>query len=155
MDYNNGLERLFPHNRLATFQRAWTNELLEIAQRDLGQLNLLETASSGVYPQLNASASLKQLRINLDATPAASFRPTSALKIQRQLLTILDKDSRRALGAYLNPLRSQPEDIIIEWIGYDPQDIEGRFNHLRRIDDLAKSKQPFEVPVPGSDTLRI
>jgi hypothetical protein len=101
-------------------------------------LSLLETASSGVYPQLNASASLKQLRINLDTKPASAFRPTYALKIQRTLLTLSDKDLRRSQGAYQNPSTSNPDPVIIEWVSYDKEDLDARLNHLRRIDDLAR-----------------
>jgi hypothetical protein len=137
-DYNDGLERLFPHDRLATLHRVWTNELLQNAQQDLEKLSLLEKASSGVYEQLNASASLKQLRINLDATPAASFRPTFALKIQRHLLSISDLAPRRSHGIYQNPATSNLDDVIVEWIEYDKQDVDERFLHMRRIDDLAR-----------------
>jgi hypothetical protein len=112
--------------------------LLQGAQRDLGKLSLLETASSGVYPQLNASASLKQLRINLDIEPASEFRLTYALKIQRTLLTLSDKDLRRSKGAYQNPSTSEPDAVIIEWVSYDKEDLDARLNHLRRIDDLAR-----------------
>jgi serine/threonine protein kinase len=101
-------------------------------------LNLLETASCGVYPQLNASASLKQLRINLDSKPTSAFRPTFALKIQRELLTIPDSDLRRSQGAYQNPSKADTDDIIVEWVEYDKEDIDGRLNHIRRIDDLAR-----------------
>jgi serine/threonine protein kinase len=112
--------------------------LLQLAQRDLEKLSLLETASSGVYPQLNASASLKQLRINLDTKPAAQFRPTYALKIQRTSLTLSDKDPRRSLGASYNPSSSYLDPVVIEWVAYDKDDLEARLNHLRRIDDLAR-----------------
>jgi hypothetical protein len=105
-DFNDGLEQLFPRARLATLQRTWTNELLQYAQRDLEKLSLLETASNGVYPQLNVSAGLKQLRINLDAKSTDNFKPTYALKIQRTNLTISDKDFRRNQGAYRNPSAS-------------------------------------------------
>ncbi|QUC17922.1 uncharacterized protein UV8b_02163 [Ustilaginoidea virens] len=87
-DFNDGLERLFPPSQLPSFQRAWTHRLLDSAQRDLAQLSLLETASSGTYPQLNASANLKRLRINLDSRPQSAFRPTLALKVPRSSLTI-------------------------------------------------------------------
>lgn len=114
--------------------------MLQNAHRDLSKLNLLETASSGVYPQLNASASLKQLRINLDTKPASAFRPTFALKIQRDTLLITDNETRRSKGAYKNPSSSdpQPDDVLVEWIEYDKEDLDARLNHLRRIDDLAR-----------------
>jgi len=101
-DYNDGLEQLFPPARLATLHRTWTNELLEKAH-SLGELSLLENASDGTYPQLNASACLKQLRINLDTKPAARFKPTVALKIPRTTLSISDSDPRRSQGTYRNP----------------------------------------------------
>jgi hypothetical protein len=59
-DYNDGLEQLFPPSRLVTLQRAWTNELLQSADT-LGKLSLLENASNGVYPQLNASANFEAI----------------------------------------------------------------------------------------------
>ncbi|RDW75037.1 hypothetical protein BP6252_06179 [Coleophoma cylindrospora] len=137
-DYNDGLEQLFPPSRLATLHRTWQNELLEKAHRDIGQLSLLETASSGVYPQLNASASLKQLRINLDAKPTAKFRPTHALKVLRNNLQTQDKDPRRSSGAYQDPSTCTTDPVVIEWVEYDKDDPDARFNHIRRIDDLAR-----------------
>ncbi|KAH6719202.1 prion-inhibition and propagation-domain-containing protein, partial [Leptodontidium sp. 2 PMI_412] len=140
-DYNDGLEQLFPPGRLATLHRTWTNELLQSAHRDLGQLKNLEMAASTTYPQLNASASLKQLRINLDATPTAKFKQTYALKIQRTAINItgsLDSDPRRCHGSYQNPAGTGIEDVIVEWIQYDKEDLDARLNHVRRIDDLAK-----------------
>lgn len=135
-DYNDGLEQLFPPARLATLHRTWTNELLQSAQRDLGKLNLLETASSGVYPQLHASASLKQLRINLDTKPAASFK--AAMNLPWTTISIMDKDPRRSQGTYQHPSRPAPTVVVIEWVEYDKEDVDGRFNHIRRIDDLAR-----------------
>ncbi|KAF4945364.1 hypothetical protein FGADI_12003 [Fusarium gaditjirri] len=88
LDFNDGLERLFPTSHLPSFQRAWTNQLLESAQRDVTQLSLLEIASDGVYPKLNTSANLKKLRINLDAKPQASFKPTFGLRIPRAALDL-------------------------------------------------------------------
>ncbi|KAI9734125.1 MAG: hypothetical protein M1818_006672 [Claussenomyces sp. TS43310] len=137
-DYNDGLEQLFPHTRLATLQRTWQNELLQVAQRDLEKLSLLETASSGVYPRLNASASLKQLRINLDAKSAASFKPSYALKIQRNLLSVTGKETRRSLGSYQNPSTPAAEHVVIEWIDYDKEDVDARVSCIHRIDDLAR-----------------
>ena len=96
------------------------------------------SASSGVYPQLNASASLKQLRINLDATPNAKFKPTVSLKIPRTIISISDKDTNRSRGRYQNPLTEKMEDILIEWVDYDKEDEDSKFNHRRRVDDLAK-----------------
>ncbi|KAL3420920.1 hypothetical protein PVAG01_07365 [Phlyctema vagabunda] len=131
-DYNDGLEQLFPPARIATLHRTWQNELLDHAHRDIGKLDLLEKAASGVYPQLNASASLKQLRINLDTNPTANFRPTFALKIVRTDVQIQDKDPRRGSGVY------RDQDIAVEWVEYEREDPDARFNHIRRIDDLAR-----------------
>ncbi|KAL0939205.1 uncharacterized protein CTRU02_205815 [Colletotrichum truncatum] len=87
-DFNDGLEQLFPPSRLPSLHRAWRHSLLDSAQRDLSQLTLLESSSADSYPQLNASANLKKLRINLDAKPQASFRPTFAFKVPRSDLDI-------------------------------------------------------------------
>jgi hypothetical protein len=74
---------------------------------DLGKLSLLENASIGTYPQLNASANLKQLRINLDAKPNAKFKPTVFLKIPRTTVSILGSDvTGRSQGTYQNPSTS-------------------------------------------------
>ncbi|PMD48512.1 hypothetical protein L207DRAFT_627232 [Hyaloscypha variabilis F] len=137
-DYNDGLEQLFPPARLATLQRTWTNELLQNAQRDMGKLNLLETASSGVYPQLNASASLKQLKINLETKTTANFKPTYALKIQRSDLSFSSQDTRRSHGAYKNPSASSLDNVLVEWVEYDKEDLDARLNTIRRVDDLAR-----------------
>jgi serine/threonine protein kinase len=136
-DYNDGLEQLFPPVRLASLQRTWTNQLLQKAG-DLAELDLLESASSGVYPRLNASANLKQLRINLDAKPAAKFKPTVALKIPRGSLSIADIDQRRSRGSYQNPSTTSTEDVLLEWTDYDKDDFDARFNQTRRVDDLAR-----------------
>jgi hypothetical protein len=155
-DYNDGLEQLFPPAKLATLQRTWTNELLQGAQRDLGKLSLLQDASNGVYPQLNASASLKQLRINLDTKPASSFKPTYALKIQYsslEAISITERNGRRSHGAYRNPSTSNLENVIIEWVEYDKEDFDARLNHVRRIDDLAKMTQSASKRHPDLHTL--
>ncbi|KAH7170965.1 prion-inhibition and propagation-domain-containing protein [Dactylonectria macrodidyma] len=133
-DFNDGLERLFPPSHVASFQRSWTHELLESAQRDLAQLSLLEKAATGVYPQLTASATLKSLRINLDAKPQASFKPTFALKVPRPALHIAeDADRRRCPGRH-----DTAGDVIVEWVDYDRDDIDERVAHVRRLDDLAR-----------------
>lgn len=137
-DYNDGLEQLFPRTRLATLHRSWQNELLSTAHRDLKQLHLLESASNGVYPQLTTCASLKQLRVNLDSKPDHNFKPTYALKVRTDLLKVLDKDKRRSLGNYDNPSRARGENVVIEWVAYDREDVDARFAHMRRIDDLAR-----------------
>jgi len=115
-----------------------TNELLQNAQRDMGKLNLLETASSGVYPQLNASASLKQLKINLETKTTANFKPTYALKIQRSDLSFSSQDTRRSHGAYKNPSASSLDNVLVEWVEYDKEDLDARLNTIRRVDDLAR-----------------
>jgi hypothetical protein len=78
------------------------------------------------------------LRINLDAKSASSFRPTLALKIQRDFLTVSDKDPKRSLGAFQNPSTSSIYSVVIEWVSYDKEYLDGRINHLRRIDDLTR-----------------
>ncbi|TGO87588.1 hypothetical protein BPOR_0217g00190 [Botrytis porri] len=137
-DYNNGLEQLFPPSRLATLHRTWTNELLQGAHRDLHKLKDLEAASSGVYPALNVSANLKQLRINLDEKETKNFKPTYTLKIQRHALVVKNSDIGRTHGQYRNRSSAEPQDIIVEWVEYEKEDIDARLNHLRRIDDLAR-----------------
>lgn len=140
-DYNDGLEQLFPPGRLATLHRTWTNELLQSAHKDLGQLKSLEMAASTTYPQLTVSASLKQLRINLDSTPTAKFKQTYALKIQRTALSISgspESDLGRCHGSYDNPTGTGTDDVVVEWIQYDKEDLDARLNHIRRINDLAK-----------------
>lgn len=137
-DYNNGLEQLFPPSRLATLHRTWTNELLQGAHRDLGKLKDLEAASSGVYPALNVSANLKQLRINLDEKETKNFKPTYTLKIQRHALVVKNSQMGRTHGQYRNPSLAEPQEIIVEWVEYEKEDLDARLNHLRRIDDLAR-----------------
>lgn len=111
---------------------------MQDARRDLGKLSLLETASSGVYSQLNASASLKQLRINLETKRTANFKPTYALKVQRTNLSFSDQESRRSHGAYSNPSTSNIENVVVEWVDYDREDLDARLNTVRRVDDLAR-----------------
>ncbi|TDZ53096.1 hypothetical protein CTRI78_v007200 [Colletotrichum trifolii] len=79
--FNDSLEQLFPPSRLPSLHRAWRHSLLDSAQRDISQLTLLESSSAETYPQLTASATLKKLRLNLDAAPQASFKPTFAFKV--------------------------------------------------------------------------
>lgn len=132
-DFNDGLENLFPPSQLASLQRAWTHQLLETAQRDLAQLSLLETASTGTYPQLEASAKLKRLRINLDSAPQAAFRPTSALRVPRPALAMQDGDARRCRARH-----ESAGDVVVEWVDYDREAIDERVAHVRRMDDLAR-----------------
>ncbi|KAK5990699.1 hypothetical protein PT974_08968 [Cladobotryum mycophilum] len=122
-----------PPSQVPSFQRAWTHQLLEHAQRDLAELSLLENASSGIYPKLTASANLKKLRINLDSTPQKAFKPTYALKVNRDALEVKDKDPRRCRAHHV-----AIGDVIIEWVDYDREAIEERITHVRRMDDLAR-----------------
>ncbi|UKZ59533.1 uncharacterized protein TrAtP1_000835 [Trichoderma atroviride] len=139
-DFNDGLERLFPPSQVPSFQRAWTHQLLDRAQRDLAELSLLENASSGIYPQLTNSATLKKLRINLDSKPQASFKPTFALKVGLSSLDIShvvergnSSTRRRCQGHHV-----AAGDVLIEWVDYDREAIEERVAHVRRMDDLAR-----------------
>ncbi|MDU6243715.1 MAG: FtsX-like permease family protein, partial [Bradyrhizobium sp.] len=100
-DFNDGLERLFPASQVPSFQRAWTHQLLESAERDLAQLSLLERASTGIYPKLETSANLKRLRINLDSKPQAAFKPTFALKVPRSALAIRGASAVTLISAIL------------------------------------------------------
>jgi hypothetical protein len=152
-DYNDGLEQLFPPSRLATLQRTWTNELLHSAQRDLGKLSLLETASSGVYPQLNASASLKALRIDLDIKTTGNFKETYALKVQRTDLSFSDNDPRRSHGAFKNPSTTSLENVVVEWVEYDKEDFDTRINHVRRVEDLVRMMKGASSRHPDLHTL--
>ncbi|KAM4059055.1 prion-inhibition and propagation domain-containing protein [Hirsutella rhossiliensis] len=133
-DFNDGLERLFPAWQLPSLQRAWTHQLLESAQRDLGELSLLETASTGIYPQLEASAKLKRLRINLDSTPQSAFKPTFALRVPRAALAVEDLDSPRRCRAR----HEAAGDVVVEWVDYDADAVDERVVHVRRMDDLAR-----------------
>ncbi|KAM0246276.1 hypothetical protein ACHAQJ_010279 [Trichoderma viride] len=133
-DFNDGLERLFPPSQVQFFQRAWTHQLLDRAQRDVAELSLLENASSGIYPQLTTSANLKKLRINLDSKPQASFKPTFALKVDRTSLDIQDVAAARRCQAH----HVTAGDVLIEWVDYDREAIEERVTHVRRLDDLAR-----------------
>ncbi|KAL6698545.1 prion-inhibition and propagation domain-containing protein [Trichoderma pleuroticola] len=133
-DFNDGLEALFPPSQVQSFQRAWTHQLLDRAQRDLAELSLLENASSGIYPKLTNSANLKKLRINLDSKPQESFKPTFALKIGRTSLSIQDQESPRRVQAH----HVTAGDVLIEWVDYDREEIEERVVHVRRMDDLAR-----------------
>ncbi|KAI9796470.1 MAG: hypothetical protein M1833_006138 [Piccolia ochrophora] len=154
-DYNDGLERLFPPARIATLQRTWTNELLQTAKRDIGQLGLLESASSGVYPHLNASANLKQLRINLDSEEYAKFRPTSALKIPPRSLTIpTNATDKRQVGDYKSRDRDDPSPVLIEWVAYDPEaSLDVRLTLLQRVDSLARMVHSASNRHPDLHTL--
>ncbi|KAI9843001.1 MAG: hypothetical protein M1838_002903 [Thelocarpon superellum] len=153
-DFNDGLERLFPPARIATFQRTWTYELLQTAERDVSQLNLLEDASSGVYPQLNTTANLKQLRINLDAKDSTKFKPTTELKVARDKLTFTDDDRKRITGQYQKTKDGPQEPIIIEWITYEADaDLDTRLIYYQRVDNLARMEHSASNRHPDLHTL--
>ncbi|KAK1639254.1 prion-inhibition and propagation-domain-containing protein [Colletotrichum phormii] len=103
--FNDGLEQLFPPRLLPSLHRSWRHSLLDSARRDVAQLALLESSSADSYPQLTASANLKKLRINLDAEPQASFRPTFAFRIPR---TDLDLAPSSSSPTTATPLLSPP-----------------------------------------------
>lgn len=146
--FNDRLEKLFPPNRIPTLQRTWTNELLQTAQHDMGNLNLLESASIGRYPGLNALAQLKQLRINLDAKePSKKVLSSSELKIPVTRLHIeKDSSSQRIEAIYKKPLDhmrgdSVSEDVrvLIDWIPYDKEmDMDSRLHLYQRVDNLSR-----------------
>ena len=153
-DYNDGLERLFPPSRIATFQRTWTNELLQTAQRDVGQLNLLEAASGGNYPQLTNLASLKQLRINLDERESTKFKPTSELKIPKTSILYISGDDKRVDGEYTGSGGGSSEAVIIEWIPYEPgDDLDTRLTIYQRVDNLARMVHSASNRHPDLHTL--
>ncbi|KAF6805770.1 hypothetical protein CSOJ01_09268 [Colletotrichum sojae] len=166
-DFNDGLEQLFPPSRLPSLHRAWRHSLLDSAARDVAQLSLLESSSEDSYPQLGTSANLKKLRINLDAKPQASFKPTFAFKVPRSDLELpgpeavaatenssgsnksgkssKSKSSSSNGGAKNDSSETRTHathrvhgPVLVEWVEYDPSDPEERFLHLRRLDDLAR-----------------
>ncbi|KAF6822574.1 hypothetical protein CPLU01_11944 [Colletotrichum plurivorum] len=165
-DFNDGLEQLFPPSRLPSLHRAWRHSLLDSAARDVAQLSLLESSSEDSYPQLGTSANLKKLRINLDAKPQASFKPTFAFKVPRTDLELpspeavaTENSSGSNKSGKSNKSKSSSSNggakndgsetrthathrvhgpVLVEWVEYDPSDPEERFLHLRRLDDLAR-----------------
>ncbi|KAK1244969.1 hypothetical protein MKX08_004598 [Trichoderma sp. CBMAI-0020] len=143
-DFNDGLERLFPPAHVPSFQRAWTHQLLDRAQRDVAELSLLENAASGIYPQLTKSATLKKLRINLDSRPQAAFKPTFALKVGLSSLDISHSEDKGSGSSSSSAQRRchghhvAAGDVLIEWVDYDREAIDERVAHVRRMDDLAR-----------------
>ncbi|KAL7817820.1 prion-inhibition and propagation domain-containing protein [Trichoderma gracile] len=137
-DFNDGLEALFPPSQVPSFQRAWTHHLLDRAQRDVAELSLLENASSGIYPQLTNSATLKKLRINLDSKPQASFKPTFALRIGLSSLEIPEEDASSSSRRRCHAHHVTAGNVLIEWIDYDRDEVDERVAHVRRLDDLAR-----------------
>lgn len=169
-DWNDALESLFPPSRVPSVQRAWQHELLQSAQRSVSELSLLERASEGVYRQLHDSASLKKLRINLDTVPQDKFRPTFALRVPRDALTLSKLPSSstlnvpsagassgsnpRSIATYLdNAAGGKSVPVLIEWVAYDRNDPEERFLHMRRLDDLARMLRGASERHPDLHTL--
>ncbi|KAI9677282.1 MAG: hypothetical protein M1829_002624 [Trizodia sp. TS-e1964] len=153
-DFNDGLERLFPPASIATLNRTWTNELLQEAKRDMGQLELLESASIGVYHQLNTFASLKQLRINLDAKEGTKFVPSSELKIPRYRLKPAADEGKRIKGEYQKGPNEPSETVIIEWNDYEADaDMDTRLVLYQRVDNLARMMHSASNRHPDLHTL--
>ena len=147
--FNDRLEKLFPPSRIATLHRTWTNELLQTAQHDMSNLNLLESASIGRYPGLNALAQLKQLRINLDAKePSNKVLSSSELKIPvtRLQFATESSSSQRIEAIYKKPLDymrgdavSEDVHVLIDWIPYDKDmDMDLRLHLYQRVDNLCR-----------------
>ncbi|KAK8140232.1 hypothetical protein PG984_000298 [Apiospora sp. TS-2023a] len=155
-DYNDGLEQLFPASRIPALQRTWVAELLQSARRDVEQLSLLERASDAVYPRLHASANLKKLRINLDNEPhgKACFKPTFAFRVARTALTVSDRDPKRSEGLHhQNDNVERSETVLIEWVPYDREDLDEKFVHLRRLDQLARMMNSATLRHPDLHTI--
>lgn len=129
-------------------------ELLSSAQRDVEQLSLLEHASDAVYPRLNASAGLKRLRINLDNEPhgKTAFQPTFAFRVARTALTVSDRDPKRSEGLH-QPNDAKSETVLIEWVTYDREDLDEKFVHLRRLDQLARMMNSATLRHPDLHTI--
>ncbi|KAI9655335.1 MAG: hypothetical protein M1821_005482 [Bathelium mastoideum] len=161
--YNDRLERLFPPEKISTFQRTWRNELLDSTQRNVQNLNLLENASSEKYPQLNALAKLKHLRINLDAQePSKKILSTSALKIPRWRLNFGGAtDSTRVQGVYQRPTDTLKDGqvaeevpVLIDFISYEHyQDIDSRLHLYQRVDNVARMLHSASNRHPDLHTL--
>ena len=157
-DFNDGLERLFPGRSQATLTRAWQNELLSTL-KDVAQLDLVESASNGVYPQLNNSASLKSLRINLDlAESKPDYIPTSALKIPLSSLDLsnpIDTSLNRQTGLYTRSTGGPTsQQILIEWLSYDNDlDLESRMHLYQRVYHLSKLIHAATTRHPDLHTL--
>ena len=161
--YNDRLEKLFPPDRISTFQRTWRNELLDATQRSVQNLDLLENASSGKYPQLNTLAKLKHLRINLDAQePSKKVLSTSELKIPRWRLKFDGAtDSTRIQGVYQRPTDTMKDGqvaeevpVLIDFISYEQyQDIDSRLHLYQRVDNLARMLHSASNRHPDLHTL--
>lgn len=163
--YNDKLEKLFPPARIGTIQRAWTNELLEGAQRDLTKLDLLEEASKRSYPGLSSMANLKQLQINLDAKePSRKVLSSSELRLRRDQIAIEvegNNGASRSRAKYNRPVpemrgdsASETIDVFVEWTVYEPtMDIEERCQVFQRIDNLSRMLHSSSNKHPDLHTL--
>ncbi|KAM0329837.1 hypothetical protein ACHAQA_004002 [Verticillium albo-atrum] len=162
-DFNDGLDQLFPPSRLPSLHRAWRHSLLDHAQRDVAELSLLEASAEDAYPQLRASATLKKLRINLDLTPQAQFRPTFACRVTRSDLDLeqhappsstgpLSASTSTAKRARTTGRHSSHGPVLVEWVEYDRDCPDERFLHLRRLDDLARMLRSASARHPDLHT---
>lgn len=161
--YNDRLEKLFPPERVSTLQRTWRNELLDATQQNVQNLDLLENASSKRYPQLNALAKLKHLRINLDAQePSKKILSTSELKIPRWRLNFdAAVESNRIQGVYQRPTDAMKDGqvaeevpVLIDFVSYEQyQDIDARLHLYQRVDNVARMLHSASNRHPDLHTL--
>ncbi|KAK1687688.1 prion-inhibition and propagation-domain-containing protein [Colletotrichum godetiae] len=156
--FNDGLEQLFPPRLLPSLHRSWRHSLLDSASRDVAQLALLESSSADSYPQLTVSANLKKLRINLDAEPQASFRPTFAFRIppsspSSSSLNLLSLTSPTTNTTRTHATHTTHGPVLVEWVEYDPSSPDERFLHLRRLDDLARMMHSASSNHPDLHTI--
>ena len=161
--YNDRLEKLFPSEKISTFQRTWRYELLDATQRSVQNLDSLENASIEKYPQLNALAKLKHLRINLDAQePSKKILSTSALKIPRWRLTYDGAtQSARIQGIYQRPIDtvkdgqvSEELPVLVDFVSYEQyQDMDARLHLYQRVDNVARMLHSASNRHPDLHTL--
>ncbi|KAK7969022.1 hypothetical protein PG988_008095 [Apiospora saccharicola] len=107
-------------------------------------------------PRLHASANLKKLRINPDNEPhgKACFQPTFAFRVARAALTVSDRDPKRSEGLHQpNDDKDKSENVLIEWVPYDRQDLDEKFVHLRRLDQLARMMSSATLRHPDLHTI--
>ncbi|KAJ2892500.1 prion-inhibition and propagation-domain-containing protein [Zalerion maritima] len=140
-DYNDGLYKLFPAYRHESLSRQLTHDVLYSAERSVSDLSLIEHASNGQYPLLNASASLKELKVNLESKSQTAFKATIAFRIPKESLTVAEgstntpptmrSDKNQRIPAY----HKDKGNVLIEWIDYDTHE---RNLHMRRLDDLTR-----------------
>ncbi|KAK8083755.1 hypothetical protein PG996_002536 [Apiospora saccharicola] len=153
-DYNDGLEQLFPASRIPALQRTWVAELLQSARRDPARAR--QRRRLPAPPRLHASANLKKLRINPDNEPhgKACFQPTFAFRVARAALTVSDRDPKRSEGLHQpNDDKDKSENVLIEWVPYDRQDLDEKFVHLRRLDQLARMMSSATLRHPDLHTI--